>query len=137
MSRASLAATRQLTQLGNHRSLSEMDKRNARTALATLVLEDKLKQPGNEQLKLAVSKGGKSYSNAVKEIANSKEFREAFPDRAFTPTNCRNLAKNPAIAGRYAREFNNRMVQKAQEKKQRKQQVNRQKDMVRNTDRKK
>lgn len=134
MSRASLAATRQLTQLGNHRTLSEMDKRNARMALATLVLEDKLRQPGNEQLKLAVSKGGKNYSNVVKSIANSKEFREAFPDRAFTPANCRNLAKNPAIAGRYAREFNNRMVQKAQAKRQLRQQATPQRQNVRNND---
>lgn len=131
MSQASMAATRQLSQLGNHRRLSEMDRRNARKAIAALVLEDLLKQPGNDPLKRAISKGGRQFAGAVKSIANSKEFRQAFPDSTLTPTNCRNLANNPKVAARYAREFNNRMVQKAQAKRQLKPQPTPQRQNVR------
>lgn len=134
MSMASLAATKQLTQLGNQRTLSRVEQRNARTAMAALVLEDKLRQPGNEPLKKALAGGGKQYARAVKKIANSKEFREVFPSSTLTPANCKNLADNPKVAGRCAKEFNNRLVQKAQARRQRQQQVKRQKGITKNSD---
>lgn len=135
-SKASDAATRQLDQLGSRRALSEQDMRNARTAVATLVLEDRLKQPGSEPLRRELAGDGKKYAKAIKDIANSREFREAFPNSTLTPANCRNLANNPKVASRCARDFSSRMVQKAQAKKQRQQQMNRQKEMTKSNDRK-
>ena len=134
MARASVSAINQLSNLSNRKTLTEMDRKNARTALAAMVLEDRLKQPGNEPLKRELAKGGKQYASAVKKIANSKEFKQAFPDNTLTPVNCKNLANNPKVAERCAKEFNNRMVQKAQAQKQMKQQMTRQKQNVRNID---
>ena len=95
MAKASLAATKQLAELGNKKQLSSVDVKNARTALAALVIENIIRQPGNEQLKAQLSKGGKEYSKIVRAFANSKDFKKAFPDKMFTPNNVKNLATNP------------------------------------------
>lgn len=100
MASASLSATKKLNELSNKKQLTALDKKNARTALAALVLEDVLKLPGNEQLKRQAAKGGKEYSKMVREIANSKTFKKTFPDAMFTPANCRNMANNQRYVGR-------------------------------------
>jgi len=114
MSRSALSATKQLEQLGQRKSLTAMDRRNARTAVASLVVEEKLKQPGNEALKSKLSKSGKEYAKAVKELANSKEFKKAFPDNVLTPANCRNLVNNPKVVERCAKDFDAQITQRTQ-----------------------
>jgi hypothetical protein len=110
MSGASLAATAQLEQLGRRRTLSPMDQRNARMAVAALVLEERLRRPGNEALRGRLAGSGKEYARQVKNLADSKEFKKSFPDKAFTPANCANLANDPRVVQRCAREFENRLV---------------------------
>lgn len=116
--RASLSATQKMTQLGNRQSMTKLDKKDARTALAALVLEERLKQPGMDQLKKEIAKSGKAYAKAVQTIANSKEFRETFPDSRLTTTNCKNFATSPNAVKKAAKDFNNRLVRDAQVKKQ-------------------
>ena len=110
VSAASLSATAQLEQLGRRRTLSPMDQRNARMAVAALVLEERLRRPGNEALRRRLAGSGKEYARQVKNLANSKEFKKSFPDKAFTPANCANLANDPKVVQRCAREFENRLV---------------------------
>ena len=136
MSRSSMAAIKQLELQGSRRTLSAMDKRNARIALATLVLEEKLRQPGNEQLKRSLSKSGKQYAKEVNRLANSKEFKAAFPDSTFTPTNCKNLSNDPRIVKRCAKEFDNRLVQKERAKLQKQQQKQKELNKNKNMERK-
>ena len=145
ISRASLAAAQKMTQLGSRESMTPMDKREARTALAALVLEDRLKAPGQDVLKQYVSRNGKAYANAVKSIADSKEFRQAYPDSKLTPANCKNFAANSKVVQKVARDFNNNLIRREQAKmqkgRQRKVQTQRQmqsqqRSAVRNNDRK-
>ena len=110
VSAASLSATAQLEQLGRRRTLSPMDQRNARMAVAALVLEERLRRPGNEALRRRLAGSGKEYARQVKNLADSKEFKKSFPDKAFTPANCANLANDPKVVQRCAREFENRLV---------------------------
>ena len=126
MSSASISATKQLNELGNRKQLSALDKKNARTALAALVVEDIIKLPGNEQLKMQLAKGGKEYSKAVRQIANSKDFKKAFPDAMFTPNNCKNLANNPRCIGRCTNTLFGQEVHRQQVVMQRQQQRQRQ-----------
>ena len=98
--------------------MTKLDKKDARTALAALVLEERLKQPGMDQLKKEIAKSGKAYAKAVQTIANSKEFRETFPDSRLTTTNCKNFATSPNAVKKAAKDFNNRLVRDAQVKKQ-------------------
>ena len=124
--RASLAATQQMTQLGNRKNMTKMDRKNARTALAALVLEERLNQPGQEMLKKAVARNGKTYAQAVQTIANSKEFRQTFPDSKLTPANCKNYATNPRSIKKASKDFNDRLIRNAQAKKQKQNQRQRQ-----------
>ena len=112
--RASLAATSQLNDLGQRQSLTSREKQISRRALATLVLEEKLKAPGNDALKRKAAKGGKEYAKMVKQIADSKEFRQTFPDRVFTPNNCKNLASDSKVVQRCTAEFDRHMMGQAQ-----------------------
>ena len=121
-----------MTQLGNRQSMTKMDKRDARTALAALVLEERLKQPGQDAFRREIAKSGKAYANAIQTIANSKEFRETFPDSKLTADNCKNYATNPRAAQKAAKDFSNRLTRDAQAKRQRQNQRQRQKQPVSN-----
>jgi hypothetical protein len=119
--KASLKADEKLKSLGDKQTLTRREMKQARKAIAAKILEERLKQPGQEKLKSLLAKNPKEYETAVKTIAESKEFKKSFPDSKLTPANCKILAENPKAVTREAKKFNRALIEKNMTKQQRKQ----------------
>jgi len=125
--RASLAATQKLAQISQKTFMTELDKKEARRAMAALVLEERLKDmPADEKKNLRKST---AYANAVKSIANSKEFKTALPNSKLTPLNCKQFAKNPEAVKKVAKDFNDRLIKNQKTKKEIKKQQEKKKEL--------
>ncbi len=125
--RASLAATQKLAQISQKSFMTELDKKEARRAMAALVLEERLKDmPDNEKKNLRKST---AYANAVKNLANSKEFKAALPNDKLTPLNCKQFAKNPESVKRVAKDFNDKLIKNQKAKKENQKQQEKKKEL--------
>ncbi len=120
--RASLAATQKLAKLAQRTDFTELELKEARRAAAALVLEERLKDmPAADK---AALKKTYAYAKAIKSIAESKEFKEALPNKKLTPLNCRQFAKNPESVKKLAKDFNDKLIKKQNAKKEKQKEKN-------------
>ncbi|MBQ8116475.1 MAG: hypothetical protein IJ147_00195 [Lachnospiraceae bacterium] len=120
--RASLAATQKLAKLSQRTDFTELELKEARRAAAALVLEERLKDmPAADKTSL---KKTDAYAKAIKSIAESKEFKEALPNKKLTPLNCKHFAKNPESVKKLAKDFNDKLIKKQNAKKEKQKEKN-------------
>ncbi len=122
-----------LERYGNQKSnqMTKAEIVGARRALATLLLEEKLKGKEGEKLKEAIApKTLKNYSKMINQIANSKEFKELFPDNKINKETIRKIMSDPKELKRNLNTYNE-LVAKTGEK-QKNKEANMEKNQTKN-----
>ena len=95
------------------------------------MLEEKLKGKEGEKLKEAIApKTLKNYSKMINQIANSKEFKELFPDNKINKETIRKIMSDPKELKRNLNTYNE-LVAKTGEK-QKNKEANMEKNQTKN-----
>ena len=131
MGKATEAAEKRLGKLAQKTEFTAKDIKDARMAMAAKILEARLNAPGGEKFKEQIPATRKGYEKAVKQIADSKAFKQVMPDSKLTPETCNKMIKDPKAADKLMWSFNSKLIenkkskeeiQKQQEKKMEKKQ---------------
>ena len=91
--RAASSAMTSLQNLSTKKKLTSLDKLNAKKALAALLMKQHAKQHGKESILNATKP--KDYAKNIENLAESKSFKKAFPDKEITPEKLNKLLNDP------------------------------------------
>ena len=106
-----LAAEERLGRLSQRKEFTAKDLKDAKMAMAAQILEARLKAPGGEKFKEQIPPTKDGYAKAIKQIANSKAFKQAMPDSKITPETCKKMIKDPKAADSLMWNFNTKLIE--------------------------
>ena len=92
---ATVAAMEQLDNFSRQKQLSKMDKEGMRRCIAAMIINNRLNGPNGKAYADKYPKNSKGLAKAITQLANSKEFKAVFPDKALTPSYAAKLATDP------------------------------------------
>jgi len=102
---AAKEALEELHQCGQKARLTENKKTGVRSAVAALVLQERINgKTGSKSAEKYPSKP-KEYAKTIKLLADSTPFKKQFPDSKLTPSYCRDLAADPNLAAKEMKRF--------------------------------
>ena len=108
MAGAAAEAAKGLEALSAKKELSPADKQKARYAMAALVLQEKLLGPGGDKFAKSLPTNSKQMADAIMKVANSPEFKAAFPDSELTPEKCSKMVSDPKQVRNALQSFTNK-----------------------------
>ena len=111
MGKAAEAAEKSMARLSQKTEFSKKDLKDAKMAMAAAILESRLKAPGGEKFKEQIPPTREGYEKAVKQIADSKAFKQAMPDSKITPDTCKKMIKDPKAADKLMWNFNTNLIE--------------------------
>ena len=116
MAKYANAAEEKMARLAQKKEFSSKDLKDARMAMAAAVLEARLKAPGGDKFKSQIPPTREGYEKAIKQIANSKAFKQVMPDSKITPETCKKMAKDPKAAESLMWNFNTKLIENKKQK---------------------
>ena len=109
--RAASSAMTSLQNLSTKKKLTSLDKLNAKKALAALLMKQHAKQHGKESILNATKP--KDYAKNIENLAESKSFKKAFPDKEITPEKLNKLLNDPKALERARQDLGRRFFHRS------------------------
>ncbi len=92
---ASTDAVRTLDGYAQKKALSPAEKKGAKYAIAALILQSRITNSAGNQIRKNYPSNPKEYAKCIKQIAESPEFKQEFPDSRITPSALSKLSADP------------------------------------------